>query len=81
MTPCRDLKIELVAIERLKLDLRNPRLHSDRQVKQIARSIESFGFNVPVLVDGNNNLLAGHGRVEAALKRGLREIPVIRSSI
>jgi len=78
MSPRRDLKIELVAIERLKLDPRNPRLHSDRQVKQIARSIESFGFNVPVLVDGNNNLLAGHGRVYAAFKLRLREIPVIR---
>src|SRR5260370_13100158 len=74
----RDLKIELVAINRLKLDPRNPRLHSDRQVKQIARSIESFGFNVPVLVDRDGNVLAGHGRVAAALKRGLREIPVIR---
>jgi len=78
MSPRRDLKIELVAIERLKLDPRNPRLHSDRQVKQIARSIESFGFNVPVLVDGNNNLLAGHGRVYAAFKLRLREIPAIR---
>jgi DNA modification methylase len=78
MSPRRDLKIELVAIERLKLDPRNPRLHSDRQVKQIARSIESFGFNVPVLVHGNNNLLAGHGRVYAAFKLRLREIPVIR---
>ena len=44
-----ELRIEHVAIERLKLDTRNPRIHSDRQIKQIARSIQAFGFNVPVL--------------------------------
>ena len=45
-----ELRIEHVAIERLKLDSRNPRIHSERQIKQIARSIQAFGFNVPVLV-------------------------------
>jgi DNA modification methylase len=72
------LRIEHVTIERLKLDARNPRVHSDRQVKQIAGSIEAFGFNVPVLADQDGNLLAGHGRVHAARRLGLREIPVIR---
>lgn len=72
------MRIELAPISDLNLDPRNPRLHDDRQVKQIARSIESFGFNVPVLVDDNNNILAGHGRVQAASKLGLRELPVIR---
>ncbi len=73
-----ELRIEHVAIERLRLDPRNPRLHTDRQIKQIARSIEAFGFNVPVLADQDGNLLAGHGRVYAARRLGLREIPVIR---
>jgi DNA modification methylase len=73
-----ELRIEHVAIERLKLDSRNPRIHSDRQIKQIARSIKAFGFNVPVLADQDGNLLAGHGRVYAARRLGLREIPVIR---
>src|SRR5439155_3015057 len=73
-----ELRIEHVAIERLKLDSRNPRIHSDRQVKQIAGSIKAFGFNVPVLADQDGNLLAGHGRVYAARRLGLREIPVIR---
>ena len=73
-----ELRIEHVAIERLKLDPRNPRAHSGRQIKQIARSIEAFGFNVPVLADQDGNLLAGHGRVYAARQLGLREIPVIR---
>jgi DNA modification methylase len=74
----REIRIEHVAIERLKLDPRNPRLHSDRQIKQIARSITAFGFNVPVLANRDGNLIAGHGRVDAAQRLGLREIPVIR---
>jgi DNA modification methylase len=73
-----ELRIEHVAIERLKLDPRNPRVHSDRQIKQIARSIKAFGFNVPVLVDRHGKVLAGHGRVHAAQRLGLRRIPVIR---
>jgi len=73
-----ELRIEHVSIERLKLDPRNPRVHSDRQIKQIARSIKAFRFNVPVLADQDGNLLAGHGRIYAAQRLGLREIPVIR---
>jgi ParB-like chromosome segregation protein Spo0J len=73
-----ELRIEHVAIKRLKLDSRNPRIHNERQIKQIARSIEAFGFNVPVLADQDGNLLAGHGRVHAARRLSLREIPVIR---
>jgi DNA modification methylase len=73
-----ELRIEHVAIERLKLDPRNPRVHSERQIKQIAGSIKTFGFNVPVLADQDGNLLAGHGRVYAARRLGLRDIPVIR---
>ena len=74
----RELRIEHVAIERLKLDPRNPRAHSEWQIKQIARSIKAFGFNVPILADQDGNLLAGHGRVHAAGRLGLRDIPVIR---
>jgi hypothetical protein len=46
----------------LKPDPRNPRKHSQKQIRQIARSIEAFGFNVPVLIDRNLNVIAGHGR-------------------
>jgi DNA modification methylase len=73
-----ELRIEHVAIERLKLDSRNPRIHSDRQIKQIARSIKAFGFNVPVLADQDGNILAGHGRIHAARDLGWSVIPVIR---
>ena len=65
-------------IERLKLDANNPRLHSRTQIKQIARSIESFGFNVPVLVDGELNVVAGHGRLLACQHLGWSEVPTIR---
>src|SRR5436190_16216276 len=73
-----ELRIEHVAIERLTLDSRNPRVHSVRQIKQTARSIKAVRFSVPALADQDGNLLAGHGRIYAAQRLGLREIPVIR---
>jgi DNA modification methylase len=72
------LSIEYIAVTALALDSRNPRLHSERQIKQIARSIQSFGYNVPVLVDRANKVLAGHGRVLAAKSLGLPELPAVR---
>jgi hypothetical protein len=56
---------------------RNPRTHSDAQVAQIAASIREFSWTVPVLVDGANGIIAGHGRVLAARKLGLERVPVI----
>jgi ParB-like chromosome segregation protein Spo0J len=61
----------------LRLDPQNPRLHSRKQVLQIANSIRSFGFNVPVLIDAENSVIAGHGRVLAAKALGWTEVPVI----
>ncbi|MGE4061547.1 MAG: site-specific DNA-methyltransferase [Sphingomonadales bacterium] len=55
----------------------NARTHSDRQLHQIAKSIETFGFTVPVLVDGQGIILAGHGRVAAARTMGLQSVPTI----
>jgi ParB family transcriptional regulator, chromosome partitioning protein len=56
----------------------NARTHSDAQVKQIANSIEEFGWTVPVLVDERNCIMAGHGRVRAARKLGMVAVPAIR---
>src|SRR6187455_77043 len=56
---------------------RNARTHSDAQVAQIAASIREFGFTNPVLVDGENGIIAGHGRLLAARKLGLATVPVI----
>jgi DNA modification methylase len=72
------LRVEYVPISALRLDPQNPRLHSDRQIRQLAQSIKSFGFNAPVLVDRNDVVRAGHARVYAAQKLGLAQIPVIR---
>src|SRR5580692_6980563 len=80
MAPQRDQKlvVETISIGSLRLDPQNPRQHSTRQIGQIARSIESFGFNVPVLVDRHNQILAGHGRVQALQRLGRTVAPVIR---
>lgn len=59
---------------------RNSRTHSEIQVGQIAASIREFGFRVPVLIDGENGIIAGHGRVLAALKLGLDEVPTVDGS-
>src|ERR671911_1194874 len=56
---------------------RNPRTHSDAQLAQIAASIREFGWTNPVLVDGTSGIIAGHGRVLAAGKLGLEQVPVI----
>jgi DNA modification methylase len=57
---------------------RNARTHSKKQLKQIADSIQRFGFTNPVLVDGKNSVVAGHGRIEAARMLGMIEVPVLR---
>jgi ParB-like nuclease domain len=64
-------------IRELRLDAKNPRTHSARQIRQIARSIEAFGFNVPILVDGAGRVVAGHGRVAACQQLGWTEVPTI----
>jgi DNA modification methylase len=74
----RDLKIEWLPISALKPDPRNPKQHSARQIKQIAQSIKTFGNLVPVLIDRENKILGGHGRVLAAQRLGRTEVPVIR---
>lgn len=56
----------------------NPRTHSKKQIRQIANSIERFGFNNPVLIDREGGIVAGHGRVKAAKLIGLENIPTIR---
>jgi DNA modification methylase len=57
---------------------RNAKKHDDAQIAKIAGSIREFGFNNPVLVDGKNGIIAGHGRVMAAQKLGLEQVPCIR---
>lgn len=64
-------------VEAIKPYPRNNRIHTDKQVDLIARSIQEFGFINPVLVDENTNIVAGHGRYEAALRLGMCHVPTI----
>jgi len=75
MTKFFDTKI--VSIDTLIPYALNSRTHSDAQVAQIAASIREFGFTNPVLIDDENNLIAGHGRVLAARKLGMGEVPAV----
>jgi hypothetical protein len=69
--------IEMWLVDWLIPWARNPRTHSDAQVAKIAASIAEFGFNNPILVDTKAGIIAGHGRLLAARKLGLTEVPVI----
>jgi DNA modification methylase len=71
-------RIELWPVDHLRPYERNPRTHSEAQVDQIAASMVEFGWTNPVLVDEQGGILAGHGRLLAARKLGLTEVPVIR---
>ena len=73
----KPLSIRYIPIDHLTPDPRNARVHSKKQIRQIAKSIESFGFNVPILVDGTSNVVAGHGRLLAAKHLGWTEVPTI----
>ncbi len=64
-------------IEVLRPHSANPRSHSPKQVSELARSIKTFGFNVPILVDPTLRIIAGHGRLLAAQELGWREVPTI----
>ena len=76
----RCLEVEVLPIEALKPYAGNARTHSKRQLRQIAKSIERFGFCNPVLIDGNRQIIAGHGRVAAAKLLGLSVVPTVRLS-
>jgi len=75
-----DLQIQMTAISDLKPWARNARTHSKKQVRQIADSIQTFGFTNPVLVDDELTILAGHGRVAAAKSLGRSSVPCVRLS-
>src|SRR5215207_3027976 len=70
--------IEHLAPGALKPHARNARTHSKKQIRQIADSIRTFGFTNPVLIDAENAILAGHGRVAAAELLEWREVPCVR---
>ena len=70
--------IELLALDALTPYDKNARLHTRSQIEKIAKSIAAFGFNNPILIDSDQGIIAGHGRLEAAKFLGLESVPVIR---
>lgn len=74
----RQLSVEYRALEELKPYERNARTHSKKQLDQIAESIKEFGFTNPVLIDAKDQIIAGHGRVDAAKALGYVKVPTIR---
>src|SRR6187549_1824304 len=77
LAACADV-IEHRAPGELKPNPRNARTHGKKQVQLLGAGITQFGFLVPVLIDENDVILAGHGRVEAAKQLGMAEVPTIR---
>lgn len=70
-------RIEMWPITKLRPYERNARTHDDEQVAQLVKSIERFGFTNPILVDGEDGILAGHGRLMAAKRLKLKQVPVV----
>ena len=73
-------KLEYLPVTKLTAYETNSRTHSDEQINQIAASINEFGFTNPVLIDLDNTIIAGHGRVQAAKQIGMDEVPCLRLS-
>jgi DNA modification methylase len=71
------MEVKSRSIDQLKPDPQNPRIHNQRQLRQIVRSIRRFGFVVPILIDSTFKVLAGHGRLLAAQQLGMTEVPTI----
>ncbi len=72
------MEIELVDLDQVSEYEKNVKVHTEKQIKQIADSIRAYGFKVPVLLDAENVLIAGHGRKRAAQSLGLKKVPAIR---
>src|ERR1700736_3186449 len=72
------LQVVYRRVDELKLDPANPRVHTKKQVRQLANSIETFDFNVPILIDRDGKVIAGHGRLLACRELGIAEVPTLR---
>ena len=74
----KDLSISYIAVSDIRPYKSNPKIHKNKQIQQIANSISEFNFNNPILIDENNVIIAGHGRLLAAKHLNMQEVPVIR---
>ena len=73
----QDLEIIFCPRAELKPDPANPHRHSKKQITQIAKSIKTFDFNVPILIDRDGTVIAGHGRLLACRELGMDEVPTL----
>lgn len=73
----KQLNIKYKPIKELKPYKKNAKKHNKEQVEQIANSIKEFGFTQPVIIDKNNEVVAGHGRILGAKKAGLKQVPTV----
>ena len=73
----QELNIKYMNIRDLKPYKKNAKKHNKEQVEQIANSIKEFGFTQPVIIDKNNEVVAGHGRILGAKKAGLKQVPTV----
>jgi len=73
--------MKCISVDALKPNARNARTHSKKQIRQIADSIEAFGFLVPILIDEAGLVIAGHGRYAAAKLLGLKQVPIIEVTV
>ena len=73
----RELQIQYRKISELKPYKKNAKKHPKEQVKQIAESIKEFGFTQPVIIDANDCVVAGHGRILGAKEAGLKKVPTV----
>ncbi len=76
-TPSIVSQVDLLPLSMIRMNERNPRVHKVRQINALAKSIQSFGFNVPIAIDREGLVVSGHARLEAAKKLGLEQVPVI----
>lgn len=74
----KEMKIEYITLDKIKPYENNPRIN-DYAVKYVANSIKEFGFKVPIIIDENNVIVAGHTRLKAAKKLGFEKVPCIRA--
>jgi len=74
------VNIEMLPIDAVKEYDRNPRTINDAAIDAVAKSIQAFGFKIPILIDADNIIIAGHTRLRAARKLGLKEVPTIRAA-
>ena len=75
----KQLKPVMVAIREIRIADYNPRQHSEHQINLLAKSMDDYGFTRPIVIDRDNVILAGHGRLEAAKQLGMTEVPCVRA--